>query len=141
MHPLPVVALKMSGNPGKLSLTLTRRVDTPAGPLYLVPTVHGWVCMQASTFRRCHRGLLDQGITWNFYSTPTGLRVVGIAADDVAGVTLSYGTTHRPVTVHDNVFYVTRPLVLTSTRRLPPLGRLTVSYRDPSRPSTQTIIH
>ncbi len=140
-QPLSVVAAKLSGSPGKLLVGLTRRVDTPAGRLYLVPTDRGWACMQASSFETCHRGLLAQGITWNLYSTQAGLTVVGLAADGVARVTLTYGTTQHTATLHDNVFYVTRPLTLTSAQHLPPLGRLVVSYRDPSRPPAQVAVH
>lgn len=140
MKPLSFTAAHMKGSPGTLLVDETRRIGTPAGPLYLVPTARGWVCMQAASFETCHRGLLDDEITYNFYSTQTGLTVVGIAADGVAHVTLTYGTAHRTALVRDNVFYVTRPLALTSVQHLPPLGRLVVSYTDRSRPPAQTVI-
>jgi hypothetical protein len=138
-QPLAVVAAHLRGKPGALIPSKTRRVATGAGPLFLVPTTHGWVCVQAQRFQTCHRGLLRQGITWNFYSTPTGLDVVGIAADDVTAVTLSYGTTRRKAELEHNVFFVHRPIALTSSRHLPPLGRLTISYRGTKRQASAQI--
>jgi len=66
MQPLASVAAQMSGDPGQLRLGETRRVATAVGPIYLVPTTHGWACVQGPRFETCQRGLLVQGITWHF---------------------------------------------------------------------------
>jgi hypothetical protein len=136
MRSLPVVAAHLRGDPGALVLDKARRVTTAAGPVYLVPTIHGWVCVQGPTFRTCHRGLLRQGLTWNFYSTPTGLDVIGIVADDVRTVTLTWSGHRRRAQLGRNVFLVHRPLTLTSTQHLPPFGRLVVSYRGGRAPAS-----
>jgi hypothetical protein len=128
--PMPAVARRMLGDPGAPELARTRH----AGSLYLVPTTHGWVCVQAPTFLTCHRGLLRAGILWMLHSTRTGIAVYGIAADDVARVSL--GT--RTATVHDNVFFLARRMEL--TRHLPKtFGTLVVSYRG-HRPSARVTI-
>jgi hypothetical protein len=130
----------MRGNPGALMLAKTRRVVTAAGPIYLVPTAHGWLCVQGPTFQTCHRGLLRQGVTWSFYSTPTGLDVIGIAANNVRSVGLAWGTQRRQAQLARNVFFVQRPLSITSAQHLPPLGLLTVTYRG-ARASTALPLH
>jgi len=106
MQPLAVVAAHMRGSPGKLLLKQTRRVTTDVGPAYLVPTAHGWLCIQGPTFQTCHQGLLHQEIAWTYYSTQGGLVVIGIAADDVTQVILTYGKQHRTARLHDDVFSV-----------------------------------
>jgi len=133
-RPLAVVAANLQGNPGRLLLGETRRAATGAGEVYLVPTARGWLCVQAPSFATCHRGLLRQGVTWDFYSTSGGLDVIGVAADDVRSVSLTWGKEHRNARLVHNVFFVNRPLSLTSTQHIPPLGRLVVSYRG-TRPS------
>lgn len=135
MQSLAAVAANLRGRPGALIPAETRRVVTAAGPIYLVPTRRGWVCVQGSRFATCHRGLVRQGITWNYYSTTGGLDVVGIAADDVSAVTLRYGKTQRRARLAHNVFFVERPITLTTTQQLPPLGRLTVTHRNGRRTS------
>jgi hypothetical protein len=130
MRPLADVAARMSGDPGALLLDQTRQVATDTGPLYLVPTKHGWVCMQARRFETCHHGLLQEGVSWDFESEAGGLQVMGIAADNVRSVVLRYGTTERRASLHDNVFFVYRPLSLPPAQPLPPLGTLAISYRD-----------
>jgi hypothetical protein len=134
---LAAVAARLRGHPGALLLSQARRVVTAAGPVYLVPTTRGWLCVQGPNFRTCHHGLLRQGITWSFYSTAQGLSVIGIAADGVARVSLVYGKQRREATLHDNVFYVARPITFGVTQRLPPLGRLVVAYRDRAHASAQ----
>jgi len=102
------------------------------GPLYLVPTSTGWVCVQGPRFLTCHRGLLRQGVTYGFQSTSTGIAVYGIAADRVARVSLG----SHAATVRDNVFILTRTLKLTSTAHLPKtFGTLVVTYRDGRPPA------
>lgn len=102
------------------------------GALYLVPTRSGWACVQGARFLTCHRGLLRSGITWGLQSTATGIDVYGIAADGVARVSLGSQT----AAVHDNVFFLTRRMKLTSTAHLPKtFGMLTVSYRDGRAPA------
>jgi hypothetical protein len=129
MRPLSIVAAHLRGDPGALVLAKTRRVTIPPGPVYLVPTTHGWVCVQGARFETCHRGLLRQGVTWTFYSTTDGLDVIGIAANDVRAVDLSWtGNTRRAELAH-NVFFVHRPISITSAKHLPPFGSLTVAYR------------
>ena len=104
------------------------------GALYLVPTATGWACVQGTRFLTCHRGLLRQGVTYGFQSTATGIAVYGIAADDVARVSLG----GRSATVRGNVF------VLSRTMKLNPLpktfGTLTVTYRDGRSPAS-VVIH
>jgi hypothetical protein len=135
MQPLAFVAKHMRGEPGALVLERTRRVTTPAGALYLVPTVRGWLCVQGPRFETCHRGLLKEGVTWTYSSsTPSGVDVFGIAADDVRGVSLAWQNRHRRAQLADNVFFVHRPLRLTSSH-VPKLGDLTISYRDGRQPT------
>jgi hypothetical protein len=134
MQPLVSVAAHMRGEPGALLPRETRRVVTAAGPIYLVPTTRGWACMQASRFETCHRGLLPQGISWDFGSGSGGLDVAGIAADDVAGVVLEYGKTRARASLRDNVFFVHRPILLTPGQSRSAFGVLTVSYRDGKPP-------
>ena len=130
MQPLAVVAAHMRGDPGAFLLGETRRVATAAEAVYLVPTTRGWVCMQGQRFATCHRGLLRQGISWNFESEGDGVDVVGIAADDVSGVALEYGKTEQQAVLHDNVFFVHRPATFTPGQHSFPLGTLTIRYRD-----------
>jgi hypothetical protein len=118
----------------------TRRVATPVGPIYLVPTVRGWVCVQAPRFETCHEGLVRQGVTWTFISTQTGLDVIGIAADNVDGVALIYAKQHRRAELAHNVFFVHRPISLTSIQHLPPLGTLAISYRG-TRAQSRVALH
>lgn len=140
MRPLSVVAAHLLGHPGALVLGKTRVVTTAAGPIYLVPTTHGWVCEQGSRFATCHRGLLPQGVTWNFYSTSSGLDVIGIVANDVRAVTLAWnGKTRRAQLAH-NVFFVHRPLSITSAQHIPPLGRIALQYRG-GKPGTIVSLH
>ena len=134
MRPLGVVAAHLRGSPGALLTGRTRRVSTAVGPIYLVPTVRGWVCVQATTFETCHRGLLRQGVTWSFYSTEDGLDVVGIAADDVRSVTLHWARRRRRATLAHNVFFVQRTISLTSGTHIPPLGRLSIDFRGTKAP-------
>lgn len=129
MRPLAVVTAHMLGHPGALDLAKTRRVSTAAGAVYLVPTSRGWACMQGPRFETCHRGLLRQGVTWDFYSTSDGLDVIGIAANDVRAVDLAWGASTRRARLAHNVFFVHRPLSIASATHLPPLGRLVVTYR------------
>jgi hypothetical protein len=136
MRPLAAVAAGFRGRPGALLVGETRRVPTAAGPVYLVPTARGWVCVQGPRFETCHRGLLRQAVTWSFYSTATGLDVVGVAADDVRSVTLIWGGGRRRAQLARNVFFVRRPFAATSVAHLPPLGRLAITYRDGRRPTT-----
>jgi hypothetical protein len=86
--------------------------------------------MQGPTFLACHRGLLPSGVTWGFQSTATGIAVKGIAADDVARVSLGKQT----ATVHDNVFFLTRAMKLSPLPKT--FGTLVVAYRD-GRPPTR----
>jgi hypothetical protein len=116
---------------GRLRGGASRRIDTSVGPVYLAPTASGWLCVQLPNARTCHRGLLRQRVTWSFYTTNPGLEVVGVAADDVARVTLAFAGRTRSAVLRDNVFTVSRPLTVASTQ-LPPLGRLLVRYRDGS---------
>lgn len=122
-------ASQMRGEPGALLPVETRRVVTAVGPIYLAPTTRGWLCMQAQRFETCHRGLLRQGISWNFQSVAGGIDVVGIAADNVTSVVLEYGKTRRRASIVHNVFFVYRPISLTSARHLPAIGSLTISYK------------
>lgn len=148
MLPLSVVAAHLRGDPGVPMLEQTRLVSTPAGALYLVPTAHGWLCWQGTGFATCHRGLLSQRVTYDYYSTSTGLAVVGIAADDVATVTLHWGSHSRAARLRDNVFYVARPLTLPPASplsppagtSLPPPGKLVISYRDRSHPAATVVL-
>lgn len=113
---------------GALEPAKARRVED----LYLVPTTGGGVCVQGPRFLTCHRGLLRSGITWGFRSTATGIAVYGIAADDIARVSLGSET----ATVHDNVFFLTRRMKLASTAHLPKtFGTLVVSSRDGRAPA------
>lgn len=139
MRPLADVAAHLRGHPGALVPAETRRVTTGAGAVYLVPTVRGWVCVQGRAFQTCHRGLLEQGVTWNFYSRMNGLDIVGIAADSVRAVTLVWGHRHRRAALANNVFFVHRPLSATSIQHLPPLGRLAISYRGARRSTTVAV--
>lgn len=139
MSSLSSVASHMRGKPGSLVPSETRQVATALGPIYLVPTTRGWLCMQGPSFQTCHRGLLRQGVTWNFYSTQTGVDVVGVAADDVTAVTLTYGKTRRKAALHDNVFFVQRPMSFTSVDDLPPIGTLEISYRGGKPPTSVPI--
>lgn len=140
MRPLSVVAAHLLGHPGALLLARTRRVITAAGPIYLVPTTHGWVCEQGPNFRTCHRGLLAQGVTWNFYSTSTGLDVIGIAADNVRAVSLTWAGKTRRAQLSQNVFFVHRPISIASATHLPSLGRLRLLYRG-GKPVTTVPLH
>lgn len=137
MQPLAVTAARMRGHPGKLILAETHRVATPLGSVYLVPTVRGWLCVQGPTspptFQTCHRGLLRQGVTWSYYTTPTGLDIIGVAANDVRAIDLVWDTKRRRARLGHNVFYVHRPLSLAAGQHLPPLGHLSVSYDDRRR--------
>jgi hypothetical protein len=127
VEPLSAVAARMHA-PGTLALAKARRV----GSVYLVPTTKGWVCVAGPAFATCHRGLLRSDVTYTFQSTATGIAVYGIAADGVARVSLGSQT----ATIHDNVFFLTRPMKLTSTAHLPKtFGTLTVSYRDGRPPA------
>lgn len=139
MRPLADVAAHLRGDPGALIPTETRRVTTAAGPVYLVPTARGWLCVQGPTFQTCHRGLLKQGVTWNFYTRTNGLDIVGIAANTVRAVTLVWGHQHRRAALAHNVFFVHRPLSATSIQHLPPLGRLAISYRGARRSTTVVV--
>jgi hypothetical protein len=136
VHPLSFVAAHLRGNPGALVLSKTRRVVTAAGPIYLVPTVQGWLCVQGPTFQTCHRGLLRQGLTWSFYSTSTGLDVIGIAADNVRAIRLTWSGKHLQARLARNVFFVHRPLSITPVKHLPAFGRLAVLYRGSGAPTT-----
>jgi hypothetical protein len=99
------------------------------GSLYLVPTTTGWACVQGARFLTCHRGLLSQGVTYEFQSTGTGIAVYGVAADDVARVSLGKQT----ATVRDNVFFLTRAMKLSPLPKT--FGTLTVTYRDRRPPA------
>lgn len=130
---LAAVAKQMKGDPGSLELAKARRV----GSLYLVPTTHGWVCVQGPRFLTCVRGLLRSGVTWMFRTTDTGIDVWGIAANDVSAVTLG----SRAATLQHNVFFVSRVMKITSTSHLPKTwGTLTVSYRT-GRVPVRVVIH
>lgn len=137
--PLAEVAKSLRGNPGALITSETKRFRTGAGAIYFVPTTRGWIRMQAQHFASCHRGLLRQGIAWDICSTPTGLDVVGIAANNVAAVALTYGTHTRRATLTHNIFFVHRPPTFTSTQHLPPLGNLTISYRGTKQQETAAL--
>lgn len=139
MRPLAVVAAHLRGSPGALLTGRTRRVSTAVGPIYLVPTVRGWVCVQATTFETCHRGLLQQGVTWSFYSTEDGLDVVGIAADDVRSVALHWARRRRQAALAHNVFFVQRTISLTSGTHIPPLGRLSIDFRGTKAPASVVV--
>jgi len=107
---------------------------SPALGLYLAPTTSGGVCVRAPASETCHHGLLPQGITYSFSSDGAALVLLGLAADDVARVTLGRTT----VAVHDNVFTVsrtTKPGVSSSM-----FGTLVVTYRD-GRPPARVAIH
>jgi hypothetical protein len=151
LPPLPVMAAHLKGDPGEPALSRSRRVTTPLGAMYVVPTAHGWACLAAATFETCHRGLLHQGIAWSFYnetnsqpssapSATSTLVIVGIAANDVTKVELVYGKHARTARLDRNVFGVTRPVVLTSIRHMPPLGELVISYREHGRRSARVSI-
>lgn len=124
---LPSAAARMMA--GAVVTAKARRV----GSLYLAPTTKGWACMQGPTFLTCHRGLLPAGITWGFQSTATGIAINGIAADDVARVSLG----SRTATVHDNVFFLTRAMKLSPLPKT--FGTLVVRYRD-GRPPARVVI-
>ena len=124
---LAVVAGRMHA--GVLRAGASRRVTTPFGSLYLVPTSRGALCAQLPRSLTCHRGLLRQRVTYGFWTVPGGIDLVGFAADDVTRITLLWGRHMRRATLNDNVFAVSQPVNLTSTT-LPPLGRLRVDYRD-----------
>jgi hypothetical protein len=136
VRPLSFVAAHLRGNPGALMLSKTRRVATAGGPVYLVPTINGWLCVQGPTFQTCHRGLLRQGLTWNFYSTSAGLDVIGIAANNVRGISLTWSGKSLQAQLARNVFFVHRPLSITSVKHLPSFGRLAVLYRGSKAPTT-----
>jgi hypothetical protein len=131
---LATVAAHLRGDPGKLLLGKTRRIDTSVGPVYLVPTGHGWVCLQGATFATCHRGLLRAGIVWEFTSTSTGSDVIGIAADDVSRVVLVGGGRRWRAPLHDNLFVVSRRFRIGAVQHSTSLGSLVVSYRDGRKP-------
>ena len=114
-------------------------MPTAAGPVYLVPTVRGWVCVQTARFETCHRGLLRQGVTWTFYSTQGALDVVGIAANDVHSVVLHWGGRHRAATLSQNVFFVQRSVSLTAGTHIPPVGRLSIIYNGGSSPASVVV--
>ena len=135
MGPLATVAGRLEGEPGTLLPGETRRVVTPAGPIYLVPTTRGWVCMQGRRFEACERGLLPQGVDWHFQSAGNGVDVVGIASNAVSGVVLTYGKTVRRALLHDNVFFVHRPASFTAGQRVFAIGTLTISYRNGGPPA------
>lgn len=121
---IAAVAARMHA--GAVESAKARRV----GALYLVPTATGWACVQGAHFLTCHRGLLRQGITYGFQSTPTGIAVYGIAGDDVARVSLGGQTS----VVRDNVFFLTRAMKLTA--QLPKtFGTLRITYRDGRSPA------
>ncbi|MGN6799981.1 MAG: hypothetical protein ACTHKS_17695 [Gaiellaceae bacterium] len=140
MRPLSVVAAGLVGHPGALLLAKARRINTEIGPIYLVPTTHGWVCEQRPNFETCHRGLLAQGVTWNFYSTSDGLDVIGIAANNIRAVSLTWARTTRQARLAHNVFFIHRPISITSAKHLPPLGRLGLRYRG-GKPGTTVALH
>lgn len=130
MGSLASVAAHMRGEPGRLLPSRTRRVATPAGPLYVVPTTRGWLCLQGERFETCHRGLLRQGTVWNFQSVADGVDVVGIAADDVSGVVLDYGKAKQRASLESNVFFVHRRISFTPAQHVFRVGTLAISYRD-----------
>lgn len=103
------------------------------GSLYLAPTTTGWACIQGATFLTCHRGLLRSRITWGFQSTKAGIDIYGIAADDVARVSLG-GVTAM---LRDNVFVLSRAMKLSPLPKT--FGTLTVTYRD-GRPPAAVVI-
>lgn len=130
LQPLASIATHMRGDPGALLLHETRRVVTGLGPVYLVPTTHGWVCLQSPRFETCDQGLLGQGVNWHFESAGGGMDVVGIAADGVSGVEWAHDKTERRASLHDNVFSFHLPLSSF------PRGTVTISYRD-GRPNAR----
>jgi hypothetical protein len=132
LHPLVSIAAHMDG-PGALLVHETRRVVTGVGPIYVVPTAQGWVCLQGPRFGTCDRGLLGQGVNWHFESAGGGMDVVGIAADSVSGVTWAHGKTERRASLHNNVFSFHLPLSSF------PRGTVTISYRD-GRPSARVLL-
>jgi hypothetical protein len=103
------------------------------GALYLVATASGWVCVQGAHFLTCHRGLLRQGVTYGFQSTATGIDIYGIAADDVARVSLGGET----ATVRDNVFFLSRAMKLSPLPKT--FGTLRITYRG-GRPQASVVI-
>ena len=139
MRPLSYVAAHMRGTPGSLVPSETRRVVTPIGFVYLVPTTQGWLCVQGPTFATCHRGLLRQGVTWSFYTVADGLDVIGIAANDVRAIDLTWKGSSRHAQLARNVFYVHRPLSITSMTHLPAFGRLAVTYRGHKAATTVSL--
>lgn len=139
MRPLSFVAAHMLGKPGTLISDKTRRVATKIGPVYLVPTTHGWVCMQGLTFATCHRGLLRQGLTWDFFTTTTGLDVIGLAANNVRSITLLWSTNRREARLSHNIFFAHRPLSISGSKPPAALGRLTVAYRGNSSSATVSL--
>ncbi|HVH50765.1 MAG TPA: hypothetical protein VM690_01345 [Gaiellaceae bacterium] len=122
-HGQPLAPVAKTMRAGSLVPTKAREV----GALYLVPTTLGGLCIQGPTFQTCHRGLLRAGVTYGFQADGSNLLVFGVAADDVARVSLG----GQVAAVHDNVFILSRPLKLTSTAHLPKtFGTLTVWYRN-----------
>ncbi|HEY3921242.1 MAG TPA: hypothetical protein VGL76_03915 [Gaiellaceae bacterium] len=132
-QPLAVLATRMRGHPGSLELAKTRRFEG----LYLVPTTNGWVCVQATRFQTCVRGLLRAGVVWMFQSAYNGIDIWGLAANNVSHLRLG----SKSATLRDNVFFVFRPMKLTSTAHLPKtFGTLLVTYRDGRAPA-RVVIH
>ncbi|HJQ74860.1 MAG TPA: hypothetical protein VJ814_08235 [Gaiellaceae bacterium] len=130
MKSLPFVAAHMRVDPGRLVLGKTRRVATAVGPIYLVPTTRGGVCLQGRLFATCDGGLVRQGIAWHFQSATDGIDLVGLAADDVSAVAIEHGRTVQRASLRDNVFFVHQPVTLTPGRSSYRLGTLEISYRD-----------
>ena len=127
-HGLSFAQVLRAMHAGALVSTKAREV----GGLYVVPTTRGGLCMQGPTFQTCHRGLLRSGVTYAFQATGQDVIVFGVAADDVARVSLG----GRTATVHNNVFVLSHPLKLTSAAHLPKtFGTLTVAYRDGRLPA------
>lgn len=139
MASLSSVAAHFHGNPGPLLLAKARKIATPAGDVYFVPTTHGWVCVQGPKFETCHRGLLRQGLTWNFYSHSTHLDVFGIAANNVRAIRLTWGGKDRWTHLTHNAFFVRRPFSFTSLMHLPAFGRLLIYYRGQKTPASVSL--
>jgi hypothetical protein len=129
-HRLSTLPAEMKADTGALVLAKARYVDG----LYLVPTANGWLCMQGPTFQTCHAGLLRQGVTYSFAYYGDVLVVFGVAADDVARVSIG----GRTAAVHDNAFTLSRPMKRAA--HVPKtFGVLGIVYRD-SRPPARVVI-
>jgi hypothetical protein len=70
-------------------------------------------------------GALKAGVAWHLYNTSTAdLDVFGLAANNLSAIELVYSGHIEKATLANNIFYVNRPIRLTSTTHLPAFGKL-----------------